>query len=93
MSKTHEHLIKLKEVTNEILEDLKENRALYRINDAVNWDDLSCTEATYVMNDAGDEYFNVIIEEADPNSYALCEFVRQELVERDYHLTYPICQW
>lgn len=55
MSAKLEHLERLKEVTNEILALAQEKKE--EIDGAINWADLRCHTAAYIMNDAGEEWF------------------------------------
>lgn len=61
--------------------------------DAVNWADLSCVEAGFCVNDGGDEYYYVKIEEADPAAYHLREFISNWLKERGYDDVVVRTEW
>lgn len=91
MSAKLEHLERLKEVTNEILALAQEKKE--EIDGAINWADLRCQTAAYVMNDAGEEWFEVIISEADPIQVKLREFVKKELEARGFYITFPVFEW
>lgn len=91
MSAKLQHLERLKEVTNEILALAQEKKD--EIDGAINWADLFCHQARYVMDDSGDEWFEVYISECDPQQNALYVFVKEKLQERDFWLTYPIFEW
>lgn len=61
------------------------NAALQRIKEepcdgAINWADLRCVEAAFVVSDDGRKYYRVCIEEADPSAVALQQAVTKELV-------------
>lgn len=88
--KTHEYLQKLKKVTDEILDEAK---ARDDIKGAINWADLRCIEARYVMTDDGSEHFEVVISEADPHQHDLYVFVFTKLQKRRYYPTYPVFEW
>ena len=45
------------------------------VGGAVNWADLRCVEATFCINQDGEESYRVLIEEADPSAPALHKFV------------------
>ncbi len=46
-----------------------------KIEGAINWGDLSCTEVKYCINDDGSESYEAIIEEAAPENYELRKFI------------------
>ena len=50
-------------------------------NGPVNWADLRCVEARWVVTDEGESYYEVLIEEAGPDAIAL-----QRLVQTDLYL-------
>ena len=88
---TINHLNWLVDQTSEILDLAKERKA--EINGAINWGDLRCIEARYVMANYGEEMFEVVISEADPSQPDLSKFIFVELQKRDIHLTYPVFEW
>lgn len=67
-------LKKLKEDTNRALEIVSEGEEHY---EAVNYGDLRCSETRYIINDEGETYYEVIIDEASPVAYefrrAVCD--------------------
>lgn len=46
--------------------------------DAINWADLRCATVEFVVNEHGD-YYHAIVEEADPTSYKLREFIQKKI--------------
>lgn len=51
---------------------------------AVNWADLHCVSAEYRLDNQGDEYFSVLIEEASPDADELIVFLTQVLKDNGY---------
>lgn len=43
----------------------------HSLDDPVKWTDLQCTESRHVINDNGDEWVQLVIEEAAPDSQEL----------------------
>lgn len=59
-------LKKLKEDTNKALEMVSGAEEYY---EDVNYGDLRCSEVRYILNDDGEEYYEVIIDEVSPTAY------------------------
>jgi len=59
----------------------------------VNWADLSCTEAGFVVTDTGNEYYYVEIEEADPSAHNLRVFISNHLKERGFDTIEVRTEW
>jgi len=49
------------------------------IDGAINWADLGCVEASYVLNQEGHTYYSVLIEEADPHNTELQMHIHNEI--------------
>lgn len=61
---------------------------------AINWGDLGCAEAWYAINDQGEEWFRVRIEEADPVNPALINAVGRGLSARGWPDNVEVrCEW
>ena len=76
------YLSDLKYDTNLVL-DLAHDRQ-HEIAGAINWADLRCVEARYCLDEHGNEYYEVSIEEAAPSNVALYSFVVADLEERGH---------
>lgn len=63
----------LKEATNAVLEDIIRQKP--RLQDAVNWADLSCRETMLIIADDGDARLAVSIEECSPDANKLRQAV------------------
>ena len=59
----------------------------------VNWADLSCRQASWVVTDDGAEYAEVLIEEASPEAVEFRETVRCELARRGYPGVQVVTEW
>jgi len=59
-------LIKLQDLTNKIIDELQKEKDAF--HEAINWGDLSCTEASFCINQQGFEYYTVLICEASPDA-------------------------
>ena len=70
----------LKHVANTGCEKAKGIKECF--DEAVNWGDLGCVEARYVVNELGEEHFHVIVEEADPACSKLQAYLRDYLCDR-----------
>ncbi len=62
-------------------------------DDAINWGDLSCAEARWVRNDCGDEYAEVVIEEASPGLPKFSAWVKARLAERGFPDVRVVTEW
>lgn len=63
-----------------------------RIDGAINWGDLVCTETAFVVDENGGEYFHVTIQEADPVNKEFCEWIQARLQERG-HEAIIVTEW
>ena len=59
----------------------------------VNWADLSCRQAFWVVTDDGEEYAEVLIEEASPEAVEFCKTVCYELARRGYPGVLVVTEW
>lgn len=87
---TQPNLRRLKQSTEEILSTLTPKDCP---EDPVNWSDLHCTEAKSVVNDDGDEYLEVCIEEASPNSDNLRSLICQRLKDVGWDTVAVVLEW
>jgi len=55
-----------------------------RFDGAINWGDLGCVSAMWVMDDSGIEYASVLIEEASDSNYDFQLYVMENLVLRGF---------
>lgn len=60
-------LTKLREATNQVLREILG----LQLEGAINRADLRCVEASFKVNDKGYSYYEVLVEEADPNNREL----------------------
>ena len=60
-----EKLKKLQDLTNKIIDELQEEKDAF--NEAINWGNLKCVGASYVIDQERDEYYQVWISEASPD--------------------------
>lgn len=61
-------------------------------NEAINWGDLHCQLARYVIDDTGAEYYQVVIEEASPSCYKFNGFIGEKLMPEFGHVE-VITEW
>ena len=59
----------------------------------VNWGDLSCRQAAWVVTDDGSAYAEVLIEEASPDATEFRETIRCELARRGYPGVQVVTEW
>lgn len=72
-------------LVNRALERAKTGRE--KISGAINWSDLRCTEASYVVEVHGENYYQVTIEECAPGTNELIFFVQQFLKDNGWEHT------
>lgn len=84
-------LVELKEAANAALEEAQKQSG--SIGGAINWGDLSCTEARYSINERGEKFWTVIIEEASPDACDLHAFVMRYLHDRGFHGIEVVTEW
>ena len=79
-------LMQLKEATNDSIRGAKRLRNSRLRNQAVNWADLKCFSAEFRVDDEGEEYYAVKIDEADPGVAAdgFAHYVREALAKRGF---------
>lgn len=65
---TTEQLKDLRAATNAAIETVRQDWKNNRINDAVNWAGVRCSEAAWIMNDEGEAYAQVTISKAAPEA-------------------------
>ena len=87
---TIDDLKKLRVVTNLVIGEVDCND---NHRGPVNWADLSCRQASWVVTDDGAEYAEVLIEEASPEAVEFRETIRYELARRGYPRVQVITGW
>ena len=88
---TQKHLEAIRDATEEILTQAQAHK--HEIEGPINWAGLHCCGSRYIMTDDGDEYFEVMIEDADRYNEHLYQFVRERLMALDFDLVYPVFGW
>lgn len=87
---TVEKLQDLRAATNEVLFEIKKNK----FTSPVNWGDLFCSEALWVLNHYGEARAQVIIEEAAPEgNEKLHSIVVVELEKRGWPNVEVFTEW
>ena len=83
-------LKKIMKFIDEIIEPLNPNDW----DEAINWSNLSCTEAIYGLRDDGEYIYTVTIERASPGCSKFREYIRNKLEKEypDYNF-YVQCEW
>lgn len=59
----------------------------------VNWGDLGCSDARYILHEDGSSSHAVVIEEAAPDAYELQQFIAKELKRFGYKDIRVITEW
>ena len=77
---TIDQLKELRAACNSALEQIKASDA--RPSGAINWADLRCVSAEWVIDDSGAEFPQVFIEEAEPGALELCSAIAAALEGR-----------
>lgn len=91
MTATHQtNLVLLRAAANDIIGEIKRKKA---IKGPINWADLSCVEASYVLTDDGSTHLEVLIEEADPSAIELRESVTAELSKAGWPGVVVVTEW
>ena len=85
---TTDELVALRNATDKILKGLGPIP-----NEAINWGDLSCTEAAWCQTDSGLSYVRVMIEECSPTCMKLPELVTTQLAELGFPDVRVETQW
>ncbi len=88
---TTETLLKLRGATNDVLALLHRRRNQFK--GPVNWADLSCLQAAWVVTDDGESYAEVTIEEASPESTDFQEAIRAALERRGWPDVRVVTEW
>jgi hypothetical protein len=86
---TIDELKKLRATTDDVIGTISRDPP----NWPVNWADLSCRQASWVVTDDGAEYAEVLIEEASPEAVEFRETIRYELARRGYPRVQVITGW
>lgn len=74
---------KLKEITQEILDESVEKRRI--IGGVVHWNDLFCNEAQFILCDNNQWRYRVIIRSADPNNNnKFIQFIKENLSKKGF---------
>src|SRR3990167_5558619 len=65
--------------------------------ESINWGDLGCSAIEYCIDEEGDTFFRVVVEEASPSARGLADFVDKYLEAHGYDSdelpVYASCQW
>ncbi len=75
-----------------IEQEVKPNKGKF-IGDAINWGDLKCFDARFVVNMDGNECYEVWIDEASPDCSTLRSFVEDWLLERGHSNVVVMTEW
>lgn len=81
-------LVRLREATNEALQ-----WAPNHVMGAINWANLHCVEARHFRSDDGSTGYEVLIEEASPDSWALQNFVGGHLAQAGFANVEVMTEW
>lgn len=82
---------KLRLAVEDALEEARKKKAA--IQDAVNWGDLRCSSIEKVVNEQGDEYYRVWIEEVAPDAARFKEFIYQHLLSKGFMEVLVNTEW
>ena len=85
-------LQKLRKDANEACNMAFDARETFKA-EPVNWADLGCTDAQYILHADGRESHAVIIEEASPEAWAFRLFIADELAIQGYKNIDVITEW
>lgn len=83
-------LTKLRNDTDAVISEIEHGDP---INEAINWADLRCVEARCVLTDQGDQYLEVIIEEASPDAAKLQDAIRGGLERKGWEGVVVVTEW
>lgn len=84
-------LKKIRALVNKALKKANKNRRQFE--EPINWMDLGCSLSRHIIDDDGEESFEVTIEEASPGDCpCLCRFVRDQLSKAGYDV-YVSTEW
>ena len=88
-------MYKLKELRDETDEAIKKAQQLRgELDDEpINWADLSCYSAEYAIDDEGEGYYRVYIEEAGPSCPKFHAFIAERLCEAGFQNVEVITEW
>ena len=78
-TKLTKRLRELQRATDQALKDAYERHLSGKLHCTVNWMDLYCEDAAWVISLEGGEHWRVDIQEADPDNVVLRHFIRQWL--------------
>jgi hypothetical protein len=91
---TTAELVRLKEATNAAIAEVYMGlRLLHSNREAINWGDLSCRSARWVMTDEEPEYAEVLIEEADPECPEFQAAVAAKLEKAGFPHVRVVTEW
>jgi hypothetical protein len=88
---TQEKLRELKLATDDAIRFVKSGEGNHPV--AVNWANLRCVQAAWVVTDAGDSYAQVTIEEASPEAYRFQNEVAFELTKHGWPDVHVVTEW
>jgi hypothetical protein len=87
---TTDELGKLKQATNDAIGVMQPSGFS---DEAINWGDLGCVESSYVLNDSGENYCEVLIEEAAPDCAEFQAAIQLELGKRGWPYVRVRTEW
>ena len=90
---TTEQLKALRRDTDRAIETVRQAWKNNRINDAVNWAGLRCSEAAWIMNDEGEAYAQVTISKAGPEASLFRLAICDALADRNWFDIAIITEW
>ena len=88
-----EQLKELRALTDQAIETARKTWKNNLLGDAVNWSGLHCAEACWIVNDDGEEYAQVRIEEASPNASRFQCAIRTELESVGWSDVSVVTEW
>lgn len=62
-------------------------------DEAINWGDLGCISARYIVDDDGGEFYQAFISEAAPECPSFCEFIYKRLCEAGFPGVEVFTEW
>ena len=84
-------LVRLKDATDLAIADAR--RRKMQFDDAVNWGDLGCIAAEYVLDSEGTESFRVVIAEAAPDAGEFRRFIEEALGQSGFPAVDVATEW
>lgn len=92
-TKLTKRLQELRTATGKAITDAYQRSLQGKLSATVNWADLHCVDAAYVISLAEGEYYRVDIEEAAPDNEALKIFIERWLDAAGFGLVVVHTEW